>query len=153
MKFIKIKITVWVHLSGWQRKHCHHISYREMTANLFVAQDDTEVIFPGLNIEYSVWTLFMQGYQVWAGGYFNGWSEERWIWQLPVDSQTWQISIIKQPKATDSGDPLPHASLEGKKEIMVTRLVMLPHKHTVKQALTWIIISSSRSRLLPTQGE
>lgn len=43
-----------------------------MTANLFVAQYDTEVIFPGLSIEYNVSALFIQGYQVLAGGYLNG---------------------------------------------------------------------------------
>lgn len=56
----------------WLTKHCHHTSYREMTANLFVAQYDTEVIFPGLSIEYNVSALFIQGYQVLAGGYLNG---------------------------------------------------------------------------------
>lgn len=38
--------------------------------------------------------------------------------------------MLKQPKASASGDPLLHGSLEGKREDMVTRLVLLPKKHT-----------------------
>lgn len=44
--------------------------------------------------------------------------------------------MIKQPKANNSGDPLPHGILEGKRKIIVTRLVMLPQNHTVQQVLT-----------------